>query len=79
MELDLRTLYLKDLTLLGCTTLDNGVFENLVGYINRGEIRPLVSGTYPLSDIHRAQEDFLQKKHVGKLVLVPPPVRSVTS
>ncbi|MFX9915823.1 zinc-binding dehydrogenase, partial [Acinetobacter baumannii] len=42
VELDLRTLYLKDLTLIGCTVLDRQVFPNLVGYIERGEIRPVV-------------------------------------
>ena len=71
-EIDLRTVYLKDLTLYGCTFQTDDVFENLVTYIERGEIRPVVSGAYPLSDIARAQEDFLAKKHTGKLVLIPP-------
>lgn len=70
-ELDLRTLYLKDLTLYGCTILDPEVFPNLVGYIERGEIRPVVAATYPLSDIIAAQRAFLNKQHVGKIVLVP--------
>jgi hypothetical protein len=70
-ELDLRTLYLKDLTLYGCTILELQVFPNLVGYIERGEIRPLVAATYPLSDIVEAQRAFLTKQHVGKIVLVP--------
>jgi NADPH:quinone reductase-like Zn-dependent oxidoreductase len=48
------------------------VFENLVGYIERGEIRPVVARTYPLSEIARAQQDFLDKKFTGKLVLIPP-------
>ena len=70
-ELDLRTLYLKDLTLYGCTILEPHVFPNLVGYIERGEIRPLVAATYPLSEIAQAQRAFLEKKHVGKIVLIP--------
>jgi NADPH:quinone reductase-like Zn-dependent oxidoreductase len=48
------------------------VFENLVTYIERGEIRPFVAMTYPLKDIVKAQEDFLSKRFAGKLVLVPP-------
>lgn len=72
-EIDLRTVYLKDLRLLGCTFQDDEVFKNLIGYIERNEIRPVVSGTYPLADIARAQQDFLAKKHTGKLVLIPPP------
>ena len=72
VELDVRTLYLKDLTLYGCTHQPKEVFTNLIGYVERNEIRPLVTKTYPLQDIKKAQEDFLSKKHTGKLVLIPP-------
>ncbi|MDE0716527.1 MAG: alcohol dehydrogenase family protein [Rhodospirillaceae bacterium] len=72
VALDVRTLYLKDLTLLGCTFQEDAVFENLVAYIERGEIRPLVAKTFPLSDIRQVQEEFLAKTFVGKLVLIPP-------
>ena len=71
VELDVRTLYLKDLALIGCTFQDRKVFENLIGYIERNEITPLVSKTYPLKDIIAAQKDFVSKKYVGKLVLLP--------
>ena len=72
VTLDVRTLYLKDLTLLGCTRQEPVVFENLTGYISRGEIQPVVAGTYPLQDIVKAQQDFLAKTFTGKLVLIPP-------
>ena len=72
VELDVRTLYLKDLTFYGCTFQEDVVFENLVSYIERGEIRPLVSKTFPLSEIAAAQEEFLAKTFTGKLVLIPP-------
>ena len=68
-ELDLRTLYLKDLAQFGCAVLEPEVFPHLVGYIERGEIKPLLAATYPLFDIARAQEAFLSKRHVGKIVL----------
>ena len=71
VELDIRTLYLKDLTLMGCTFQDGQVFKNLIGYIERNEIKPLVAKSYPLKDIINAQKDFLSKKYTGKLVLVP--------
>ena len=71
-DIDLRTLYLKDLSLFGCTFQEDEVFDDLVGYIERDEVRPVVSRTYPLDDIARAQDDFLKKIHIGKLVLVPP-------
>ncbi|MBB2701862.1 alcohol dehydrogenase [Rhizobium phaseoli] len=72
VELDVRTLYLKDLTFFGCTFQEDVVFENLVSYVERGEIRPLVGKSYPLSEIVEAQRDFLSKRIAGKLVLVIP-------
>ena len=73
-SLDLRTVYLKDLTLHGCTFQEDAVFANLIRYIEAGEIRPVVARTYPLAEIARAQADFLTKAHTGKLVLIPPKV-----
>ena len=43
--------------------------EHGLGYIERDEIRPLVSQVYPLKDIAAAQAAFLSKQHVGKIVL----------
>ncbi len=71
-SIDLRDFYLKDLTLIGCTAWDEPVFANLIGYIERGEIRPLVAKAFELKDIAVAQETFLLKTHVGNFVLVPP-------
>ena len=71
VTLDLRTLYLKDLRLLGCTILEPDVFSNLVGYIERREIKPVVANTYPLNEIVRAQQEFLGKQFTGKIVLIP--------
>jgi NADPH:quinone reductase-like Zn-dependent oxidoreductase len=71
VTLDMRTMYLKDLTLVGCTAWDEPVFPNLVSYIERGEIQPLVAKTFPLERIADAQSEFLKKKHVGKFVLIP--------
>lgn len=74
VEIDLRTVYLNDLSLLGCTFQEDVVFESLVAYLDREELRPVVAQTYPLSQIRQAQSDVLDKRHVGKLVVVPPPV-----
>ena len=71
VELDLRTLYLKDLRLVGCTVLEPEVFGNLVRYIERGEIKPVIASIHPLSAIVAAQQEFLAKQHTGKIVLLP--------
>ncbi len=72
VNLDLRTMYLKDLTLIGCTAWDEPVFPQLMSYIDSNRIKPLVAKTFPLEDIAQAQKEFLEKKHVGKFVLIPP-------
>ena len=71
VTLDISHLYLKDWELIGATVTTTEIFANLVGYVERNEIRPVLARTYPLTEIHQAQKDFLAKKHVGNLVLVP--------
>lgn len=67
VELDLRTLYLKDLTLIGSTRQAPEVFTDLIRYIEAGEIRPLVAEVFALRDLRAAQEAFLEKSHMGKI------------
>jgi NADPH:quinone reductase-like Zn-dependent oxidoreductase len=71
VELDLRTLYLKDLEMHGATVMPVGIFENLVGYIEKGDIRPLLAEEFSIYDIKKAQEAFLGKKHIGNFVVIP--------
>ncbi len=73
VDFDVRNLYLKDQAFYGTTYREDAISEKLVEYIENGEISPpIVSRTYPLRDIVEAQEDFVAKTHVGKLVLIPP-------
>lgn len=71
VQLDLRTVYLKHLQLHGSSQGTRGAFRRLLGYIEDGKIRALVGGVYKLSELHRAQTDFMAKAFVGKLVVVP--------
>lgn len=71
---DLRTIYLNDLTIYGCSYTPHEVFAELVDLINAGRVKPLVSQVYPLAEINRAQADFAAKEYPGKLVLIPPQV-----
>jgi NADPH:quinone reductase-like Zn-dependent oxidoreductase len=43
----------------------------VIRYIEEGKLKPLVAGVYRLSNFHQAQSDFMAKKFVGKLVVVP--------
>lgn len=71
VDLDLRTLYLRDLTFTGSTVVPPHIFIDLVGYIERSEVRPLLAATYPLSDLRDAQQAFIDKLHVGNIVVTP--------
>jgi len=71
VELDLRTVYLKHLTIHGSSQGTRAAFERLHGYIESGTIKPLLWQTYPLSEIHAAQAAFKAKDFVGKLVMQP--------
>lgn len=71
VTLDLRTLYLNDLTLFGCVAQEDVVFANLLTYLRDGRLRPRIARTFRLAEIHRAQELFLTKRFVGKIALVP--------
>lgn len=72
VEMDLRTIYLNDITIFGCSYTPHEVFAELVALVNTGRVKPLVSRTYPLSEIVEAQADFSKKAFPGKLVLIPP-------
>lgn len=74
VTLDMRNFYLKDLTVVGCTAWDEPVFPNIISYIERGELRPIVAKIVPLERIVDAQREFLKKKHFGNFVLIPPPL-----
>ncbi len=72
VSFDTRTFYLKDLQLIGCTAWDEGVFPNLIAYLEDKRLRPLLAQTFSLEQIVEAQQEFLLKKHVGNFVLIPP-------
>lgn len=71
VELDLRTLYLRDLTFAGSTVIDLDVMPNLVRYIEAGEIKPALAATYPLAQLREAQTAFIEKRHTGNIVVIP--------
>ena len=71
VQFDLRDLYLKDITILGTTAWAEPIFSNLIRYIEAGELVPQIAKTFALKDIVKAQQTFVSKQHVGKIVLIP--------
>ena len=69
VQLDLRTVYLRHLELIGSTQGGREDFARVRDYALSGRIRPMLAATYPLEDIARAQTDFMGKDFLGKLVM----------
>jgi NADPH:quinone reductase-like Zn-dependent oxidoreductase len=71
VEFDLRRLYLHNVQLIGSSMHTRVHFRRLVALAREGAVQPLVSATFALTDIAVAQEEFLARRHVGKIVLLP--------
>ncbi len=69
VDFDLRTFYLNDLSFFGSTITSSQVFPDLIGYIERGEIKPMLAEIYPLEKLREAQQAFIDKSHVGNIVV----------
>ncbi len=69
VDLDLRTMYLRDLTLYGATVPPVGAFQDTVRLIEGGTLKPLLAATYPLERFVEGQEVFATKRHVGNIVV----------
>jgi NADPH:quinone reductase-like Zn-dependent oxidoreductase len=68
---DIRRLYLRQRTLIGSTMHTHADFTELAAIAVAGTVQPMVAATFPLTDIARAQERFVAKDFVGKLVIEP--------
>ena len=69
VTLDLRTLYLKHLELIGSSYGTSSEFAELVAAVEAKRLKPLRAATFPLSRVKEAQTAFLQKRHFGNIVL----------
>ncbi|EZH65728.1 alcohol dehydrogenase [Bacillaceae bacterium JMAK1] len=70
-ELDLRTLYLKHLNLLGSTLGTKEEFDDLLKAVQDGLVKPIIDKTFPLEKAKEAQSYFKESKQLGKVVLLP--------
>lgn len=69
VELDVRTLYLRDLTLFGSTFQPANILIDVIRYVERDELRPTIAQEFNLKDLRKAQEVFLERRHIGKIVI----------
>ena len=71
VELDLRTLYIKEVILTGATTFPPSIVGQAIEMIESGHVKPFLHKVYPLSRFVDAQTEFLKKEHFGAIVVVP--------
>lgn len=71
VEADLRTVYLRQLELIGSSVGTHEQFAAVLAHVTAGDLEPLLAGAYPLQELHRAQADFAAKEFFGKLVVCP--------
>jgi len=69
VDFDLRKLIYRDLQLTGATVVPAGTFERLLGYIESGQLKPVLAEVWPLKDLVKAQESFMKKNYVGNIVV----------
>ena len=69
VDLDLRTLYLRDLTFTGSTVIPTHIFTDLIRYIEQDEVKPVLAATYPLQELQSAQQAFIDKQYIGNIVV----------
>lgn len=71
VQTDLRTVYLRQLHLIGSSFGTHEDFAQLLEHIRDDRLTPLLADTYPLHELRQAQERFARKDFFGKLVIVP--------
>ncbi len=69
IDFDLRKLIYRDLQLTGATVIPPGNFSRLVSYIESTQLKPVLAETWPLQDLAKAQQSFMKKAHIGKIVV----------
>ena len=70
---DLRQLIYKDLQFTGATIVPPGTMGRVVAMIEQGRLKPMLAASYPLAELAAAQTAFMEKKHVGNIVVTVTP------
>jgi NADPH:quinone reductase-like Zn-dependent oxidoreductase len=71
VELDVRVLFWKQLSVLGTTMASVAEFEAMLEAVFSGRIRPVIDSVMPLDDAREAHEKLEAGGQFGKIVLVP--------
>lgn len=68
-DLDLRTVFSREITILGSRMGTQKEFQELCGPVFAGDIKPIIDKVYPLGEAAQAHAYLQAQEHVGKVVL----------
>ena len=71
VKLDLRFLFSKQWSLLGSFMGTLGDLHQVLKFVFRKELKPVIDKVYPLSEIRAAHERLENKEQFGKVVVMP--------
>lgn len=69
VNIDLRHLFFKQLSILGSTMSNFGTFDLIMEKIRKKYFIPFVDSTYPFKDVSQAHRRIENREHLGKVVL----------
>src|SRR6184192_1608048 len=70
-KVDLRFLFSRQLSLLGSFMGTMGELHQVLKFVFRKQLKPVIDRVYPLSEIRAAHERLENKEQFGKVVLTP--------
>ncbi len=68
---DLRHVYFRQLKILGSTMGSKGDLFEIIRWVERGKLKPVVDQAIPLKDAAFGHQKMAERKQFGKIVLVP--------
>ena len=71
VSIDLRYLFMKQQSILGSTMGSLSTFKNVFDKINDKKYQPYIDKVYAFEDIKKAHTRMENRKHFGKIILVP--------
>lgn len=66
---DLRRIFIRQLQIFGSTLGDLDEFRNLLALVRRTGLRPVISSTYPMADVHAALSELERGEQFGKIAI----------
>ncbi len=68
---NLRHIFFRQLEIIGCTMGNNKELQDALRLLFTGKVRPIIHGTFPMSEVAEAHKQIESRKVFGKLILTP--------